>query len=439
MLCKLGMALSMTYNLISYKNNDDKKCWTVLNQSTGLTPLYSIIYSSLKLAKLAPSTQRRHMTAISQFYEYIQLKHNDSFESYFSLQGLRGIISQMDGFSAYLDGGRKGVNIISLEDNAIDVSTSRVRIEDVFIFLNYLNNRYTTAQYNKSFTIQAIAREQISIGFLLRDKRNDLTSSASKRGAATVHEEYKSLTPFQCAAFLKIIYPSTLKKTNPLNPFSTEAVSFRNYMICTLMLEYGLRRGEINLLETDSFKPSLLNIDGITTYYIVVTNCEDEESEEVEGRIKTIHSHRTLKITKLHYSYLCAYVNNYRKESNSSILFLSSQKPKPLTLRMLNKIFERITRVMHKHFPDITELKSIEYLSSCHPHQMRHTWAVAQLHDLVVEQGMSITDAKDLLRINGGWSIKSEMPDHYGRRFLADQANAANLRHIFKEKNNASR
>ena len=436
----------MQYNLINYKSEYfDRQCWTVFDYDTCLTPLYAMIYSSLKLNKRASSTQHRHMTAICQFYEYIQRKHNDSFDFFFERNGMRGVISELDGFSLYLDVGQKGLNIVSFGTgaNAIAISTSRVRINDVFRFLRYLNDRYTTTKYNNTFVPKYIGHEQTKISFLLRDKQQDLTASGSKRSAAAIQDEYKSLTPFQCAAFLKIIRPTTTAKPNKLNPFSSLRVSFRNYLICTLALEYGLRRGEINLLETDSFKPSLHNLNGVTSYYITVTNCDDEEN--VEGSIKTETSHRTLKITKNHYDYLCFYVNKLRlklikksdgseehEDCDSSILFLSTQSPKPLTLRMLNKIFERLTKALHQHFPDITDLKSMEYMTSCHPHKLRHTWAVSQLYHIVGEQKMSITDAKDLLRVNGGWSIKSEMPDHYGRRFLADKANAANLRHVLQ-------
>jgi len=428
----------MQYSLISYKSTYfDKQCWTVLDPVNGLTPMYAMIYSSLVLNKRAHSTQRGRMTAICQFYQYILIKHNDSFDSFFELNGLRGVINELHGFSSYLDIGQKGVNIVSFGAgaNAIDVSTSRTRIRDVIKFLQFLNQRYTSLKYCNTMTAKKVGFEQTSISFLLKNTREDLTSSGSKRGAASIQQEYKSLTPFQCSAFLKIIRPSTPVKLNEFNPFSSSRVGFRNYLICTLALEYGLRRGEINLIETDSFKPSLHNLDGVTSYYLVVTNCYDED-EEAEGSIKTDDSHRTLKITKEHYDYLCFYVEKIRLEPDqtcdSSILFLSTQSPKALTLRMYNKIFEVITRALHQHFSDdIGNPKSMEYLASCHPHTLRHTWAVSQLYHMVDEQKMSITDAKDLLRVNGGWSIKSEMPDHYGRRFLADKANAANLRHIF--------
>lgn len=423
----------MQYSLISYKSYYfDKQCWTVLDQVNGLTPMYAMIYSTLVLNKRASATQRIRMTAICQFYQFILTKHNYSFDSFFELVGLRGVINELHGFSSYLDIGQKGENIASIgpEANAIDVETNWTRIKGVIKFLQFLNQRYTSLKYSANMSAKKIGYEQTSISILLKNTREDLTSSGSKRGAVSIQKAYKSLTPYQCSTFLTIIRPSTPSKLNEFNPFLNSRVSFRNYLICTLALEYGLRRAELNLLETDSFKPALHNIDGVTSYYLVVTNCYDDE--EAEGSIKTDDSHRTLKITKLHYDYLYAYVENFRlkpeQACDSSILFLSTQSPKALTLRMYNKIFQALTRALHKHFPeDIGNPESLEFLSSCYPHMLRHTWAVSQLYRLVDEQGKSITDAKDLLRVNGGWSIKSEMPDHYGRRFLADKANAANL------------
>ncbi|HHD2910324.1 TPA: site-specific integrase, partial [Klebsiella quasipneumoniae] len=39
-------------------------------------------------------------------------------------------------------------------------------------------------------------------------------------------------------------------------------------------------------------------------------------------------------------------------------------------------------------------------------------------------------EAKDELRLLGGWSHNSHMPDVYAKRFLSQQANTANLRRI---------
>ncbi|MFQ1635687.1 hypothetical protein ACK39T_20190 [Aeromonas veronii] len=42
-------------------------------------------------------------------------------------------------------------------------------------------------------------------------------------------------------------------------------------------------------------------------------------------------------------------------------------------------------------------------------------------------------EAKEELRLIGGWSMKSRMPDVYAKRFLSQQANAANLKRIVQD------
>lgn len=41
-------------------------------------------------------------------------------------------------------------------------------------------------------------------------------------------------------------------------------------------------------------------------------------------------------------------------------------------------------------------------------------------------------EVKEALRLLGGWSIKSQMPDLYAKRFLSEQANAANIQRLFQ-------
>ncbi|MWR86607.1 site-specific integrase, partial [Escherichia coli] len=42
-------------------------------------------------------------------------------------------------------------------------------------------------------------------------------------------------------------------------------------------------------------------------------------------------------------------------------------------------------------------------------------------------------EAKDELRLMGGWSPTSQMPDLYAKRFLSEQANAANVQRIIQD------
>lgn len=42
-------------------------------------------------------------------------------------------------------------------------------------------------------------------------------------------------------------------------------------------------------------------------------------------------------------------------------------------------------------------------------------------------------EAKDELRLMGGWSPTSQMPDLYAKRFLSEQANLANIQRIAQD------
>lgn len=42
-------------------------------------------------------------------------------------------------------------------------------------------------------------------------------------------------------------------------------------------------------------------------------------------------------------------------------------------------------------------------------------------------------EAKEELRLMGGWSPKSQMPDFYARRFLSERANTANIQRIAQD------
>lgn len=83
------------------------------------------------------------------------------------------------------------------------------------------------------------------------------------------------------------------------------------------------------------------------------------------------------------------------------------------------------------------------------PHITRHTWAyltIKKLYHLknkrfngsgnnLAKNSLSMgwmDEAKEALRLLGGWSIKSQMPDLYAKRFLSEQANAANIQRLLQ-------
>jgi len=292
--------------------------------------------------------------------------------------------------------------------------------QTVLQFFDYINIRYNSTAY-QNFKKPSTERYSFeSIKRIIKQKRNDLTTS----GSSVENNDYKSLTAYQLKLLKLIVYPHTESKRNPLNPFEDDKISIRNYMIFQI-LELGLRRGELHLLTTKSFKPNKRK----NGYYISVTNCEDKgvAKKKHDSSIKTLASHRSISIEENLYKELVFYVENIRNETSSDRLF-------DLSHRMINYIFEKFTTVIHKNFPDTLDVYSEEYIASIYPHKLRHTWAVSQLRYLVEVVGKSLDEAKDEIRPLGGWSIESDEPERYGRRYIELVANKNNLERMKAEK-----
>jgi len=380
-------------------------------------PIFALIYVALKVRKRAPNTQRQTVTALKFFYDYIVKKHNCNFETYLINEGLEIeiLVNELDGFSCWLEAGCGGLNIIALDGSELNSAANRIYITKVLMFLDFLNRRYTCKKYQKFKTVKETNAAISRIDKLIKAKRKDLTIS----GSNMKNNYFKSLTVYQLDAVKAVTYPHTVKRRNPLNPFKGMKVSYRNYLIVMLLYEYGIRRGELHLLTTRSFN---LNIRA-NYCYLVITNTEDEITHKNDSSIKTSTSHRTLKLSKIHYEELRVYVEKVREKTKSVRLF-------PISSRMINLIFEQITKVVHKNYPEIADVNSDEYIESIHPHSLRHTWADGQLEYLVEVREKTLPEAKDMIRGPGGWSLKSLMPDMYAARYLTMKSNQANVKRI---------
>jgi integrase len=438
----------MSFELISFNNYkansqhtlEKKKCWTLFDTATAAPPICALVYSTLSLKRRAENTQLNSCTSIAQFYEYIESKFQKTVESFVFKHDILALADELTGFAEYLGTGRKAVNVVSLSQfEYVEKETYNIRLKAVGRFLHYLNERYTTRKY-ETFCLsdKEIRSKKLSVKFRVIEQLKDLAASKG----TSVPRKYRSLTVFQTKVLVAVIYPHTPTRSNIYNPFKSSEVIFRNYLMCTVLLEYGLRRGELLLLTTTSFKQGIRESGNAIQYYLIVTTLEDEDEDfgKVNAKLKNQHAHRTLKITEAHYGLLMHYVKQVRPEADSEMLFLSSAKQTPLTTRMLNKIFKKyIFKAMCKVSPELLKTDSLEYLSEFTPHMLRHTWAVAMLfwfcskeyaEKYGEDQIMSLESAQEKLRVLGGWSIKSEMPAHYGRRYIEVAANAANIARI---------
>lgn len=418
-----------------------KELVCVFDTKTTLPALLPLIWVSLYRNKASTATQEADMTALAFFYEYLHRKRQISLEECWNENGIRGLVEDLPGFSSWLCAGRIGTSddISYACHNNPSSRTHDQRINAVCRFLSFLNDRYASHRYLEG-TAREIQRLHASQDNLINSTRRHLTHSLSQRkkahGALSGSKGlvgYRSFNSTELDIILRIIQPSLPKNYNPLNPWRSYKIQIRNYIVVKLLSDYGLRKGELLLLQTHSFKPTRSGKHAL----VVTTPDETVDTRKYKPSIKTPSSHRTILISKGDYDLLTFYVSEIRNKPvapDNTFLF-TSDRNQPLNLRYPNTLCDNIFRVINKHFTEIIDASNADCMEKITPHMFRHTWAVQTLSFLVDSEQYSLEVAQDILRELGGWTSKSPMPAMYGRKFIADKGNAANLRRVSRKAN----
>ncbi len=387
----------------------------VFNIETHMPSLFSLVYSALRLKSKSVNTQHDAMTSISLWLTYWRIKFGEEFEAHFFTTGLEYALSEIEGFSSFLQ----------LRNKLIQPATLKQRVNALQRFFHFLNNRYTSLRYlnvkpDEVKSMQRRYASQINAVF------GDVTGSLNRRRQSNscnmvpFSEDFRSLDRIQVEKIKEVLRPSTHHRPNPLNPWKSHNVQVRNYLIIILMLEYGLRRGEVLLLTTISFKP-LLSGAG---YALIVTDHHDQhDNRQNQPSIKTDASHRTLSLSHEDYELLSFYVEECRPTEKHAFLFTSSKTGQALSLVQVNGIVSDV----HERLRDLSMLSTGVRLS---PHVFRHTWATNMLSYLLDIEKLDMERAKDQLRLMGGWTITSQMPLLYAKRYVSERGNSANLERI---------
>ncbi|MBL8286319.1 MAG: site-specific integrase, partial [Acinetobacter johnsonii] len=178
----------------------------------------------------------------------------------------------------------------------------------------------------------------VSITFdKFRTNRGRPSSRRNKTIKNDINYAFKSLTVDMLKDLYKVIAPSKSTLINPLNSFKLHDAQFRNFLIVHLMLNYGLRVGELMLLTVNSIKKSLQG----KTYSLIIVNTEDEfDNRKRKPNIKNDHSHRVLELQERDYQFLNIYMTQIRTKNPSEILFTSLKAPySALSYSSISKIF----------------------------------------------------------------------------------------------------
>lgn len=202
-----------------------------------------------------------------------------------------------------------------------------------------------------------------------------------------------------------------------------DSIKLKDYLIIRLLLETGIRIGELlNLKTTDV-------IFGETNSYIKIlqsTTLLDTRFDK--PRLKNSQSNRILYISDdlsklLHHYIICLRRNVYKTKSKKIIhsFVFTSKFGYPLSKSSVQYLFNKINNELMNY------RLSIEKLT---PHKLRHTFAYNFLKYLVEEKKIELERAKDELKQICGWKPSSRMPELYAGKYIWEKANSHNINRI---------
>ncbi|WP_261886148.1 site-specific integrase [Vibrio pomeroyi] len=444
---------------------------------TTLPSIFVANYGRNELSKKSLGTQENILVSLRFFYVYYYKKYKQTFDFDFYQRkyNISTFIHEIDGFFNYLLGKqhrKDNEDIIALVHLDTPIyKTNKVtygnHIRNVGRFFRYLNFRYMNLKYQDVSPVRAHEITTENSKQLDEKLRTFNRIEVSKNEPAN---RYKSISEQQNIELNNMLIPSTPAFTdletgehfeeviNPQNPFKEGFLQYRNYLMHRLMYTYGLRVGEVQLISLDSIGETLPDSRGKTRFILIVQNLPDGviDPRKKPPSIKTQHSYRQIELTDDDFILLTIFIEQYRtplfKEQgieDHKVLFVKSRGTlAPISYDGVRTLYrDKIDPIFIAHYPYYRAKgkMNIDYMVTLTPHVGRHTWAYITLefiyNEILKESLMMARDygirarmngemdaAVEKLRKLGGWSVKSQLPLMYAKRFVEIVSNESNIR-----------
>ncbi|NRQ18469.1 tyrosine-type recombinase/integrase [Ensifer sesbaniae] len=352
----------------------------------GVPRFWATIWSDVLKTSLRPSTRRRHLATLDRLYESVgRQRGSDCLDRLIADADANALEDCLMGFLAQLrnEAAVAGIDKTSTWKSAVSFVTDMLRIAG-------------DASGTRASEMDA---KLLRLDTLYRQLAPNPQTSVS---------QIRALPPIVVEDLYDIFNPESSR-----NPFKTEALRWRNLLIFLLLLRLGLRRGQVALLHTNSFKQDFDPVAGKSVHWLDIEDTDDGDPRYERPGLKTEQSRRQLPLPQEIIELEHIYRVNYRGRANYPQLLIS-QKAKPLALRSFNEIFATVTAALSGDARKSLQKQGLQGVTC---HDLRHTAAAVRMRRYQ-EAGVDVEKAQEKLRIFFGWSKASSMPRLYAKAYL---------------------
>jgi integrase len=379
-----------------FNSNDLPKTLSrpILVDAMGLPRYWAVIWATLNLHHLEPSTETKKLRYLETFYAFADSLYGLGFLD--DALGRSDVAAIGDVLEAYF---------ISLRNRPEMTSATEANWQTCMAFV-----QDTLGRLNKNDP-NVLNLE----GYELKLRQLDSFYGQLKLQKSRNPDPLRSLPADVVSAMYEMLNP-----TSDNTPFQRPRTRWTVYLVFVCLLHLGLRRGEILLLPVNAVNSAYDSQQGRIRYWLNVE--QTEESDRADPRhnkpgIKTVDSIRQIPLSEMTANLIQAYAENYRGKPPHPFL-LNTLWDTPLSHESLTAYFQKISQALPKEV-----LKTLKFRSgrdAVTPHDLRHTCAVIRLNQLLLK-GDSMEEALQKMRVFFGWTKESDMPRHYARAVFEDR------------------
>ena len=367
---------------------------SVLLLEDGVPVYYPTLYSTMALRRFSASRQRSVLYSIEVLLDWCLCERIDLEARFERDEHLSQIeVLRLLDFCAWTADTRKrllmGVKILPSSYQQVSRDMAALRIHAIRDYLNFLY-RHLARGRDKADITRAFSETIKS--YKPRIKKH------AKNNVVALSDE-------QLAAITEKLIPD-----HPENPWKDKAVQLRNLLIFNVLLETGMRRGELAGLYVGDIKGAEVSI------YRRQNN--PLETRKQAPSVKT--GERTIPIpdslAQLIDNYVMAHRGSIKAARKHPYLFVSHRKNlgKHMSLNAIAEVFKSAKAVL-------PELKGLT------PHKLRHhmNYRISRMIDqrykdaTPFEKAAADEEARSYLM---GWSADSKMQQLYNRRYNQEEA-----------------